>query len=122
MTKAANKERKRIPFDSIPRVMAQLVNEIQRLNNRLIEMDRKISRIGKTANGRVVYNTNQVCNILHKHRETIYRMVKEGRLPGYKNGRDLIFYEDELLEWLDLKEKEVQEDRSSELNKEKFKN
>ena len=116
MTKAANKERKRIPFDSIPRVMAQLVNEIQRLNNRLIEMDRKISRIGKTANGRVVYNTNQVCNILHKHRETIYRMVKEGRLPGYKNGRDLIFYEDELLEWLNLNEKDIQKSNSSKVD------
>lgn len=95
--------KKRIGFDDMPGVMADLVEEVRTLSERVAEIGKMQAPAGtavETSTGRIIYSTEQVCKLLHKTRGTIYRMVGRGELPGYKSGKNLMFFEDELMDWL----------------------
>ena len=98
-----NNKKAKIKFDEMPEVIAQLVVEVHQLSNKFdaISQNTQVaSNTVKTSKGRVVYSTDQVCEILHKTRGTIYRMVSRGELPGYKSGKYLVFFQDEIMDWL----------------------
>ena len=93
--------KKRIGFDDMPNVMADLVEQVRLLTDRVTEIGQTaISTNVETSSGRIIYSTDQVCKLLHKTRGTIYRMVGRGELPGYKSGKNLVFFEDEIMDWL----------------------
>ena len=48
-----------------------------------------------------VLSTDEVCILLGRTRVSIYRMIKRGEIPCYRNGSILMFYKDEILSWVD---------------------
>jgi excisionase family DNA binding protein len=53
---------------------------------------------------RTKLSTKQVAKILHRKPSNIYQMAQFGKLPSYKEGGKVVFYEDEILK---LKKREV---------------
>lgn len=47
-----------------------------------------------------ILNVNQVAQILHLHAMTVYRLVKEGKLPGFKVGGRWRFDRHSLEDWM----------------------
>ena len=47
-----------------------------------------------------ILNVEEVAEILHLHVMTIYRLVKEGRLPGFKVGGRWRFHRSALEDWM----------------------
>ncbi len=45
-------------------------------------------------------NVEEVANILHLHAMTVYRLVKEGKLPGFKVGGRWRFHQSALDNWM----------------------
>jgi excisionase family DNA binding protein len=46
----------------------------------------------------------EIADELHVHRITIYRLLKDGKLPGFKIGRVWRFDSDEVRKWLSAKD------------------
>ena len=49
---------------------------------------------------REVLTTIEVANMLKLARITVYRMASRGDIPCYRNGKNLMFYRDEIMEWV----------------------
>ncbi len=47
-----------------------------------------------------ILNVEEVAEILHLHAMTIYRLVKEGKLPGFKVGGRWRFHRSALEDWM----------------------
>ena len=43
---------------------------------------------------------SEACQIIGKARSTVYTLVRKGLLPYCKAGKQLYFYENELLDWI----------------------
>lgn len=79
-------------------ILSDLVNEVKVLREKVDALT-TTSR-SETSGKRRLMNTGQVSIMLDKTPLTIYRMVKRGELVAYKKGRELFFFEDEVLESL----------------------
>ena len=90
-------ENRKITFDDMPAVLAELVGEVKSLSRRVADLNSKDTIV----NGRKVLSTDEVCEILNRKRNTIYKMVAKGELPCVRQGRLLSFYEDEIIAWLE---------------------
>lgn len=89
---------KEITFNEVPSVLATLVKEVKNLSSKLDDI--MISHPVETANKRKILKTAQVCSLLGVTQITVYRMIKRGELTAYKRGKDLFFFEDEVMESL----------------------
>ncbi len=59
-----------------------------------------------------ILTAKEVADYLRCHISTVYRLAKNGKLPGFRLGADWRFREDALQSWLDL---ELKSENSSEL-------
>jgi excisionase family DNA binding protein len=47
-----------------------------------------------------VLTVKEVCDLLRIHRSTIYRLVRQGRIPSFKIGKDWRFRTDLIMRWI----------------------
>lgn len=79
-------------------ILTDLVNEVKVLREKVDALT--TPGRSETSGKRRLMNTGQVSVMLDKTPLTIYRMVKRGELVAYKKGRELFFFEDEVMESL----------------------
>lgn len=84
-----------ISFENLPKAVAHLVNEVAEIKA-LVEKGQDAVISPK----RIPIGINEACKIIGKAKPTIYTLVRKRLLPCYKNGKQLYFFEDELLEWI----------------------
>ena len=53
-----------------------------------------------------VLTVKEVCDLLRIHRSTIYRLVRQGRIPSFKIGKDWRFRTDLIMRWIAEQTKE----------------
>jgi excisionase family DNA binding protein len=46
-----------------------------------------------------ILNPSELSEYLHVHRSTIYRLLREGKLPGFRVGSDWRFHVDAIEQW-----------------------
>ena len=62
---------------------------------------------------RIPIDIEAACQLIGKAKPTVYTLVRTRKIPCYKNGKKLYFFEDELLEWISQgKKKTLQEIQS----------
>ena len=52
------------------------------------------------ANEGEILTVKEVCDLLRIHRSTIYRLVRQGRIPTFKIGREWKFRKDLIVRWI----------------------
>ena len=92
-------KKSRITFDQMPELMASLVTEVRSLR-RTVDSLMMGSQSGTEPKRRVL-STDDVCRLLGKTRVSIYRMIKRGEIAAYKKGKNLFFFDDEILSGLE---------------------
>lgn len=94
-----------ISFENLPKAVAHLANEIAEIKS-IVQR----SRLPETNEKRIPIGIEDVSRIIGKAKPTIYTLVRHRKIPCYKNGKKLYFFEDELLEWISKgKKKTLQE-------------
>lgn len=94
-----------ISFENLPKAVAYLVKEIAEIklmiqNVQVYESKEKSIPIG----------IEEASRIIGKAKSTIYVLVRQRKIPCYKYGKKLYFFEAELLEWISRgKKKTIQE-------------
>ncbi len=84
-----------ISFENLPRAVAHLVSEIAEIK---FLVERK--EIPLIPPKRIPIDIDAACQIIGKAKPTVYTLVRTRKIPCYKNGKKLYFFEDELLEWI----------------------
>ena len=84
-----------IPFENLPIAVAHLTNEIAEIKSMV-----QNAKISEPKEKRIPIGIEDVCKIIGKAKPTIYTLVRQRKIPCYKNGKKLYFFEDELLEWI----------------------
>ena len=92
-------KKSRVTFDEMPALLESLVVEVRRLR-RVVDSLVTMPPPGSES-ARKVLSTDDVCKLLGKTRISIYRMIKRGDLVAYKKGKNLFFFEDEILSGLE---------------------
>ena len=84
-----------ISFENLPKAVAHLTNEIAEIKSMV-----QNAKISEPKEKRIPIGNEDVCKIIGKAKPTIYTLVRQRKIPCYKNGKKLYFFEDELLEWI----------------------
>ncbi|WP_235832339.1 helix-turn-helix domain-containing protein [Flavobacterium zhairuonense] len=94
-----------ISFENLPKAVAHLVKEVAEIklmiqNVQVYESKEKSIPIG----------IEEASRLIGKAKPTIYALVRQRKIPCYKYGKKLYFFEEELLEWISKgKKKTIQE-------------
>ena len=89
----------KVTFDDMPRMMSALLDQMRTLTDRVKRLETPEGR-PKTSSGREILTTMEVANMLVITYHGIQN-GQQGRQPCYRNGKNLMFYRDEILEWVD---------------------
>lgn len=88
-------ESKEISFENLPKAVAFLSDQIAELKQ-IVKNQNSISKPEK----RIPIDIETASRIIGKAKPTIYTLVRERKIPCYKNGKKLYFFEDELMAWI----------------------
>ena len=88
----------KVSFEEMPNMMAELLDEMRALTDRVKRME--TAEATKTFSAKEILTTMEVANILKVARITVYRMANRGDIPCYRNGKHLMLYRDEIMEWV----------------------
>lgn len=101
-----------ISFENLPKAIAHLVKEIAEIklliqNVRVYESKEKSIPIG----------IEEASRLIGKAKPTIYALVRQRKIPCYKYGKKLYFFEEELLEWISKGKRKTMQEIESEAMK-----
>ena len=99
ITKLYVMKKSKITFDEMPQLMASLITEVRSLRRTVDLLSTASLSDGEPR--RRVLSTDEVCGLLGRTRVSIYRMIRRGELAAYKKGKNLFFFEDEILSGLE---------------------
>ena len=94
-------KKNRISFEDMPDMMGELLDEVRTLSNRVKKLENTCSCRRSDISTREILTAMEVAKMLKVTRVTVYRMIKRGEIPCYRNGSILMFYKDEILSWVD---------------------
>jgi excisionase family DNA binding protein len=83
-----------VNFNNLPKAVAYLISEIAELKLLLSNHPDPAIPI------RIPIGINEVSQLIGKAKSTIYTLVRNRKIPCYKNGNKLYFFKDEILEWI----------------------
>ncbi|CDN31919.1 mobilizable transposon [Mucinivorans hirudinis] len=90
-----------LTFDQLPQAVETLNKNIESLIGLVNTMSERISVIEQTMTGREIPMDVEEASVLIKRTKgTLYKMVCNKEVPFHKKGNRLIFYKNELLDWL----------------------
>lgn len=84
-----------INFENLPKAVAHLANEIAEIKS-IVEQ----KQVPTISTKKIPIDISEACKIIGKAKPTIYTLVRERKIPCYKSGKKLYFFEDELLDWI----------------------
>ncbi len=94
-------KKNRVSFEDMPDMMGELLDEVRTLSNRVKKLENTCSCRRSDISTREILTAMEVAKMLRVTRVTVYRMIKRGEIPCYRNGSILMFYKDEILKWVD---------------------
>ncbi|WP_317207951.1 helix-turn-helix domain-containing protein [Elizabethkingia anophelis] len=76
-----------ISFENLPKAVAHLTNEIAEIKSMV-----QNAKISEPKEKRIPIGIEDVCKIIGKAKPTIYTLVRQRKIPCYKNGKKLYFF------------------------------
>lgn len=89
-----------LTFEQLPQAIVALTNEVAMLRETILKNN-------KPTQTKVLIEIDDACRVVHKAKSTVYRLVRERKIPCYKVGNKLYFYECELLDWVTKNRREI---------------
>ena len=83
-----------ISFENLPKAVAHLASEIAQIKTMVQNVQKS-----EPKEKRIPIGIDEVSRIIGKAKPTIYTLVRKRKIPCYKNGKKLYFFEDEILEF-----------------------
>lgn len=101
-----------ISFENLPKAVAHIVKEIAEIKYMIQNV-----QIYESKEKSVPIGVEDASRLLGKAKPTIYALVRQRKIPCYKYGKKLYFFEEELLEWISKGKKKTIQEIESEVSK-----
>lgn len=88
----------RLNFEQLPDAVAEIRDGFRMLIARIDSGSVSISPVKEEP--RKLIGVDRACEIIGKAKNTLYRYTAHGKIPCYKQGKQIYFFEDEVLEWV----------------------
>lgn len=85
----------KITFEMLPDAVMLILSEIDSMKKMISELATAPSN-----SERKLVDIDAAAEIIQKRRSTIYKLVAKKKIPSYKSGKKLYFFEDELIKWI----------------------
>ena len=85
----------KLSFEQVPEAIAYLVDEVTNLK-KLVQL-----QVHAEPEKRLPISIQQASKIIGKAVQTIYGMTANNSIPHHKRGKQLYFYSDDLLNWIE---------------------
>jgi excisionase family DNA binding protein len=56
-----------------------------------------------------ILTVKELCGLLRLHSATVYKLVKQGKIPSFRIGTNLRFHKDVILRWMTQRSTETQQ-------------
>jgi predicted DNA-binding transcriptional regulator AlpA len=90
-----------LTFETLPKAVSFLIDEVRELKKLVLKNQLKKSVPVNTIR-RIPVDINRATEITHLGKSSIYSLRKKKKFPGgMKKGQKLLWYEDELLQWIE---------------------
>ncbi|TXE07567.1 helix-turn-helix domain-containing protein [Algoriphagus aquimarinus] len=86
-------EANQITFDSLPKAMASLFEEVKQIKSLILDTSTKEA-------GDQLFTIQETGEFLHVKRQTLYSYVSKGIIPHHKRAGRLYFSKSELIDWI----------------------
>lgn len=106
MTTQNDEKKDRVVLEDVPVMMSALLKRMDSLKEQVdsvLEMARE--SIKAKESGRRTMDVQEVCEMLGIKRGSLYHMTSEGKIPCYRAGRKLVFFESEIIKWVEERKK-----------------
>lgn len=90
-----------VHLEDMPGMMVELLEQIKVLGDKIDSIQNANASIQSQKTERELLTTLEVAKMLKVARITVYRMAGRGDIPCYRNGKNLMFYREEILQWVD---------------------
>lgn len=84
----------RITFEDLPEAVTLILSEMNTIKTLLSTIKQPIKQERKPI------GIEEAEKIIKKSKHTIYKLVSKKKIPCYKAGRKIYFFEDELIDWI----------------------
>lgn len=104
---AQNDERKdRVVLEDVPAMMSTLLKKMDSLMEKVDSvLVMAQESIKAKESGRRTMNAKEVCDMLGIKQGSLYHMTSEGKIPCYRVGGKLVFFESEIIKWVEERRK-----------------
>lgn len=97
----AYSKKEKVYLEDVPGLMVELIAQMKEMNDKIDSMLCSMTANHVRKDDRELLTTMEVANMLKVARITVYRMANRGDIPCYRNGKNLLFYKDEITEWVE---------------------
>lgn len=98
-----------ISFENLPKAVTHLVKEIAKI--KLLIQNVQVYEFKEKS---IPISIEEASRLIGKAKPTIYDLVRQRKIPCYKYGKKLYFFEEELLEWISRGKKKTIKEIESE--------
>lgn len=84
----------KITFENLPNAVSQILVELDSLKTLVSKIIQPATTV------RAPIGIDEAAGIVQKSKSTLYKLVNQKKIPCYKAGKKLYFFEDELLKWI----------------------
>ena len=88
-------DKENLSFEDLPKEVLALGREIDEVK-KLLTLS-----VNSKSKARVPISIDEASELIQKAKPTIYTLVRKGIIPSCKRGKQLYFFEDELLAWIE---------------------
>lgn len=89
-----------VSFNDLPRLMADILLQMQKMSVKIDNLEKRTVMMVTENNPHRPLTTEQVSRLVHRKRDTVYKLARAGEIPCYRKGKFLEFFEDEVINWL----------------------
>lgn len=86
-------ESNQITFDSLPRAISSLFDEVKQIKSLILESS-------TVQHGDKLMTISETSDFLHVQKQTLYSYVSKGIIPNHKRAGRLYFSQNDLIEWV----------------------
>lgn len=96
-----SKSSEAITFNDLPKVMYAVLSKVERMERIMVNLREDIRKTKPDNSDHEPLTINEACEIVNLKKPTVYHLVQSNSIPHVRRGKNITFFKDELIKWLE---------------------
>lgn len=90
-----------ITFNDLPKVMYAVLSKVERMERIMVNLREDIRKTKPDNADHEPLTISEACEIVNLKKPTVYHLVQSNSIPHVRRGKNITFFKDELIKWLE---------------------